>query len=215
MLKKADRIKIDYFKIEGTPGGCQDWFTDFWMHVGGCGALAACDISICLAKNMGFRECCPFDARRMTKAQYIEFGMKMKPYIRPRMGGVSRTSIFTEGFGKYLRDCGYLAEFAVCQGAEAYADACRFVKTALDFNLPIAYLMLHHRDKRYEDLNWHWFMITGYEIRNGHMALTYHTYGGVSTVDFYGLWNTGMRWKGGMVSLKGLKKLEKEPAIVR
>ena len=37
---------IDYFQIEGTPGGNQEWSTDFWMNLGGCGALAACDLSI-------------------------------------------------------------------------------------------------------------------------------------------------------------------------
>ena len=35
---------IDYFQIEGTPGGNQEWCTDFWMYLGGCGALAACDL---------------------------------------------------------------------------------------------------------------------------------------------------------------------------
>ena len=29
---------IDYFQIEGTPGGNQEWCTDFWMYLGGCGA---------------------------------------------------------------------------------------------------------------------------------------------------------------------------------
>ena len=43
---------IDYFQIEGTPGGNQEWCTDFWMYLGGCGALAACDLSICLARNV-------------------------------------------------------------------------------------------------------------------------------------------------------------------
>jgi len=32
---------IDYFQIEGTPGGNQEWCTDFWMYLGGCGALGA------------------------------------------------------------------------------------------------------------------------------------------------------------------------------
>ena len=48
---------IDYFQIEGTPGGNQEWCTDFWMYPGGCGALAACDLSICLARNYGLKKC--------------------------------------------------------------------------------------------------------------------------------------------------------------
>ena len=198
--------------IEGTPGGCQDWFKDFWMNLGGCGALAACDISICLSKNMQYHDCCPYNPLSMTKAQYVDFGMKMKPYIHPRMGGVSKTSLFTDGYGKYLRDCGYQAEFMTCPGESSYADACRFVKESLDRNLPIAYLMLHHRDQKFKDLNWHWFMITGYTIKNERMFLTYHTYGEVHSVDFEDLWNTGIRRKGGMVSLRKLYKLQQEEA---
>ncbi len=56
---------IDYFQIEGTPGGNQEWCTDFWMYLGGCGALAACDLSICLARNYGLKKCYP---RRCIKS---------------------------------------------------------------------------------------------------------------------------------------------------
>ena len=210
MIKSTDRIKIDYFNIEGTPGGSQNWFTDFWMHIGGCGALAACDLAICLSKNLGFSDCFPYNPRKLTKEQYISFAMMMKSYIRPRIGGVTKTSVFTAGFGKYLRDCGYEPRFAVCQGEEDYVKACRFVKAALAHNLPIAYLMLHHTDKRYDNLSWHWFVITGYERKNGRIMLTYHTYGGVYKVDLYGLWHTGKRWKGGMVAVAGLKKVPEE-----
>ena len=42
----------------------------------------------------------------LTKEEYIQFSMKMKPYIRPRVGGVKKLSMFIEGFEKYLRDCG-------------------------------------------------------------------------------------------------------------
>lgn len=197
---------IDYFKIEGIPGGCQDWFADYWMHVGGCSVLAACDIAICLAGNLGFADCCPHDPHNMTKAGYIEFGIQMKSYIRPRIGGVTKTGIFTKGFGRYLRDCGYKAEFAVCGGEEDYVKACRFVKAALNRNLPIAYLMLRHKDNAFKNISWHWFMITGYEIKKERMLLQYHTYGGVYKVDFERMWHTGRHFKGGMVAVSRLVK---------
>ena len=31
--------ELNLFKIEGSVGGNQDWFRDFWMKKGGCGAV--------------------------------------------------------------------------------------------------------------------------------------------------------------------------------
>lgn len=156
---------IDYFEIEGTPGGNQEWCTDFWMYLGGCGALAACDLSICLARNYGLSECYPADAWNLTKKDYVDFSTKMKPYIHPRVGGVTKLSMFTDGCGQYLKDCGYQAEFETLNGDRTYEEAKEFVENAIERNLPVIYLMLRHRDKELKDLNWHWFCVTGYKIK--------------------------------------------------
>ena len=195
---------IDYFQIEGTPGGNQEWCTDFWMYLGGCGALAACDLSICLARNYGLKECYPGDAWNLTKKDYVDFSTKMKPYIHPRVGGVTKLSMFTEGCGQYLKDCGYQVEFETLDGDRPYEEAEAFVKNAIERNLPVIYLMLRHRDKEFKDLNWHWFSVTGYKIENEKVYLNYHTYGEALSVDFKRLWNTGMYKKGGIVAVRGI-----------
>lgn len=207
MYRNKNSLKIDYFNVEGTPGGNQDWCTDFWMNLGGCGALAACDISICLSQNAGYTRCCPYAPDALTKKQYVDFSMMMKPYIHPRMGGVSKVSIFTEGYEKYLNKQGYKVKFDICSGENTYEEACAFMKKALEKNLPIAYLLLRHRDKRLKDLNWHWFMITGYQIKEGRIFLYYHTYGEEEEVDFEILWNTGMYRKGGMAAVKEINEI--------
>lgn len=198
---------IDYFTIEGTPGGNQEWCTDFWMHLGGCGALAACDLCICLARNYQLSGCYPHDARNLTKKDYVNFSMKMKPYIRPRIGGVTKLSIFTNGCERYLRVQGYRATFATCDGDESYERACAFVRRSLDKNLPVAYLMLRHQNLKFKDLDWHWFSVTGYELRRGRIFLVYHTYGERLLVDFEELWDTGMQKKGGLVALQNIEKI--------
>ena len=48
----------------------------------------------------------PGDVRHLTKEDYIVFSQQMKPYIRPRVGGVKELSMFTDGFGRYLADAG-------------------------------------------------------------------------------------------------------------
>lgn len=206
MEQTKNSISIDYFQIEETPGGNQDWCTDFWMYLGGCGALAACDTSICLAKNWNIKECCPFDVEDLTRKQYVDFSMVMKPYLHPRIGGISKISIYTEGFGKYLKDRGYDVIFDVCSGEETYEVACEFVKNSLANNLPISFLLLRHRNKKLKDLNWHWFMITGYCIKNESVMVKYHTYGKEQEVDFKLLWNTGMYRRGGMASIREIKR---------
>ena len=204
---------IDYFEIEGTPGGNQEWCTDFWMYLGGCGALAACDLSICLARNYGLKECYPGDAWNLTRKEYVDFSMKLKPYIHPRVGGVTKLSMFTDGCGQYLKDCGYHAEFETLDGDKTFEEAKQFVENALERNLPVIYLMLRHRDKEFKDLNWHWFCVTGYkteEIKGIHSEqLNYHTYGEALSVDFKRLWNTGMYKRGGLVALKNIARDEK------
>lgn len=223
---------IDYFQIEGTPGGNQEWCTDFWMYLGGCGALAACDLSICLARNYGLKKCYPGDAWNLTRKDYVDFSMKMKPYIHPRVGGVTKLSMFTDGCGQYLKDCGYHVEFETLDGDKSYEEAELFIKNALQRNLPVIYLMLRHRDKEFKDLNWHWFCITGYKVQTEEetiqsvmkqnkiqtadineakintvdkVYLNYHTYGEALSVEFKRLWNTGMYKRGGIVAVKDIK----------
>ena len=79
---------LDYFMIDGEVGGNQDWFRNVVMHIGGCAAATACDCCIYFAKYKGKKNLYPFDAENLSKEDYIQFSMKMKPYIRPRVGGV-------------------------------------------------------------------------------------------------------------------------------
>lgn len=200
---------IDYYNIEGSPGGNQDWCKDFWMNLGGCAALAAGDMAICLSKNYGLKDCCPYDPDSMTKKDYDEYAMILKPYIRPRFNGVTRLSIFTEGFRHYLMDRGYEPEYELCVGREDPGKAEQFIIEALSRNLPVACLILSHRDPGLKDLNWHWFSLTGYEYKEERFRVIYHTYGEKLAVDFEKLWNTGSPLRGGLVALKAVNKIRK------
>ena len=102
---------LDYFMIDGEVGGNQDWFRNVVMHIGGCAAATACDCCIYFAKYKGKKNLYPFDAENLSKEDYIQFSMKMKPYLRPRMSGVNKLWMYTEGFGKYLEDIGEKVEF--------------------------------------------------------------------------------------------------------
>ena len=96
---------LDYFMIDGEVGGNQDWFRNVVMHIGGCAAATACDCCIYFAKYKGKKNLYPFDAENLSKEDYIQFSMKMKPYLRPRMSGVNKLWMYTEGFGTQTARC--------------------------------------------------------------------------------------------------------------
>ena len=96
--------EIPYFRIEGAFGGNQDWFTNIVMNMGGCGAATACDCCIYFARFLGLKELYPFDIDVLSIQDYKDFSQIMKPYIRPRVGGVKNPQWFIDGFEKYIRD---------------------------------------------------------------------------------------------------------------
>ena len=97
--------ELDYFTIEGCYGGNQDWFTNLVMHMGGCAAATACDSCIYFGlQNEKMKPLYPFDIECLTKEDYKAFSQIMKPYLKPRAGGVRKLSWFVEGLGRYIQD---------------------------------------------------------------------------------------------------------------
>lgn len=195
---------LDYFEIEGSYGGSQDWFTNIVMHVGGCGAATACDICIYLALRKGMKGLYPGDAGRLTKQAYKEFSMKMKPYLKPRAGGIDRLETYIEGYARYLADLGNedgrSLHMEPLDGETDVEEAKAAVRRQIDRGLPIPYLLLYHKDKKqFGDFTWHWFLLTGYEEREGRFYVTAATYGAATRLDFEEMWDTGYEKKGGMV----------------
>lgn len=207
--------ELDYFTIDGEFGGNQDWFTNVVMHIGGCAAATACDTCIYLAKTRGLRELYPFDADDLRRKDYIAFSQMMKPFLRPRVKGVCRLWMYTEGFSKYLervyqnnpvdkngekehpRLSGKMKEFAGTHNAK---EAEMFLREHLDVGLPVPYLMLHHMNReKFKDFIWHWFLIVGYEERCDGFYIQAATYGESTWFKLQELWNTGAEERGGMI----------------
>lgn len=191
---------LDYFTIDGEVGGNQEWFRNVVMYVGGCAAATACDSCIYFALHQGQTHLYPFDVHNMEKEDYIQFSMRMKPYLRPRAGGVKKLSMFIDGFSKYLQDAGderiQMKEFA---GEHTFMEAADFIKKQIDTGFPVPYLMLRHKKPEYKDFVWHWFLCYGYEEKEDDFLITVATYGEASTFSLRDLWNTGYEEKGGLI----------------
>ena len=199
--------ELDHFYIGNSYGGNQDWFRSFLMRIGGCGAETACDSSLYFALNMGIEGIYPFDRQNLSKRDYVDFAHMMERYLWPRMSGIDRTEIFTEGYAKYLKDRGVSGiSMTTLEGTEPYEAAATAVRRQIDSGYPVPTLILNHRDRRYSDYNWHWFLINGYDTGSGQdpadeggMLVKAVTYSSYEWLDFRRLWDTGHIRRGGLV----------------
>ena len=64
--------ELEHYYIDKSYGGNQDWFTDLWMNRGGCGAVAACECCLSLARNFGLTQLYPFDPFDVTREDFID-----------------------------------------------------------------------------------------------------------------------------------------------
>ena len=182
---------LDYFSIDGAVGGSQEWFKNVVMYIGGCAAATACDCCIYLALRMGMVHLYPHDIQALSRRDYVDFSMKMKPYLKPRVNGVNRLYMFTDGFGAYLRDAGESnIRMEELPGKEPCEQAAAFIRRHIDDGYPVPYLMLRHKKTYYKDFIWHWFLCYGYEERTDGMWITVATYGRSYTFSLRDMWDT-------------------------
>ena len=194
--------ELQHFFIGNSYGGNQDWFRSFMMRLGGCGAETACDSSLYFALHMGIKGIYPYDASNITKRDYVNFAHLMEKYLWPRMSGIDRTDIFIEGYSGYLKDrgveCLTMESFS---GNEPYSRASEVIRNQIDAGYPIPTLVLNHRNRKYSDYVWHWFLINGYRSHDNSddMLVKAVTYSNYNWLDLRQLWDTGYTAKGGLV----------------
>lgn len=192
--------ELPHFNIGASYGGNQDWFPTFMMRIGGCGAETACDASLYFALHRGLTGIAPKNAANLSVDGYVSFAYEMKPYLSPRMSGIDRLDIFIDGYTRFLRDRGEKRlSMTPLSGDEPFEQARGAVVRQIDSGCPVPTLVLNHRDRRFTDYVWHWFLINGYhDSAHGFFvkAVTYSHYDWLNLQD---LWNTGFRRRGGLV----------------
>lgn len=201
--------EIPYFRIEGAFGGNQDWFTNIVMNMGGCGAATACDCCIYFARFLGLKELYPFDVDALSIQDYKDFSQIMKPYIRPRVGGVKNPQWFIDGFEKYIRDVNEKTgsqiriDMDIFDGERNVDEARTLIMEQIDHRMPVPCLLLRHQDvKQFKDYTWHWFLLVGYEDLEEDLRIKTATYGEAEEFSLKELWDTGYEEKGGLIRLR-------------
>ena len=193
---------LDYFTINGNPGGNQDDLTEWDMNKGGCGAVTACDVCMFLASRDKFRRLYPHDPHNISREDFIHFAASMKPYLSPRYHGIDFLETYICGFLDYLTDIGcnslVLEGLSGNVGYDSFAEA---ITEQIDRNFPVPYLMLMHHDPALDDFNWHWFNLAGYEQTCDGLNVMTVTYGEFLWFSLKNMWDTGQRRKGGIIRI--------------
>ena len=192
--------ELEHFLIGTSYGGNQEWFRSFMMRLGGCGAETACDTSLYFAMHRGVEGIYPYDEKNLSKKDYVDFAHIMEGYLWPRMSGIDRLDIFTDGYSKYLTDRGVdCISMTTLDGSAPYEEAAAAVRTQIDNGMPIPTLILNHRSRKLADYNWHWFLINGYKEQGDTLMVKAVTYSEYEWIDLRELWDTGYSRKGGLV----------------
>lgn len=170
------------------------------MRKGGCAAVTATDCSLYFSLYKNLPDAAPQAQKKMTKAAYLELGMIMKPYLKPRITGIDKLSIYMEGFTNYLCDRG-INDLILTgwSGNHSYESSAELVKHQIDAGWPLPYLNLKHRAPSFRDLVWHWFLLTGYETFYDEVMVKVTTYGSWRWLSLKELWDTGYKQKGGLI----------------
>ena len=192
--------ELPYYTINKSYGGNQDWFHDPFMKLGGCAAATACDYCIYMAMHEGKKHLYPFAVRQIDKESYMQFALRMKPYLRPRFEGIKTLPIFMDGFMKYLQDIGEQSTTVHgLSGHESVKEAIAAVRKQIDDRIPIPFLLLKHKNPSVSFFTWHWFLVVGYEEWEEEFYIKVATYGKYHWLSLHELWDTGFKEKGGMI----------------
>ena len=194
------KVELPYFKIEDSFGGQQDWFPEYMMRIGGCGAVTACDCSIYFELYKNLHGLYPFDLKNLSKDDYIKFSNIMKPYLHPRWQGIDKLEIYIDGFTQFLRDKGENnLQLLGWDGHNDFKSTHMVLKHQIDNGYPIPCLTLHHQNILLQDYVWHWFLLTGYDFDGDNLQVKLTSYGVERWFNFDMLWDTGFNARGGLI----------------
>lgn len=194
------RKELPHFYVGTAFGGSQAWFSGYMMREGGCAAVTACDMSICLALYHGRKGLYPYDANHVTREEYVRFSKVMEPYLKPRWTGIDRLDIYMDGYGAFLKDRGETQVFMKpWAGENSFAATREAVRAQIDAGYALPCLTLKHRAPSLRDYVWHWFLLAGYAETADVFMVKAVTYGNWRWLDLAELWDTGYSRKGGLV----------------
>jgi len=190
--------ELAFLTVNGAYGGNQYQFRHPIMNRGGCSTVCGCHAAALLAlKDTERAELYPYKGLEVTQAEFTKFADRMYRYIAPGFRGMSETRLFEKGFEKYATAHGVEVKFESLQGDASFEEARSMIHRYIDAGISIQYLLLRHTNPLFDEIEWHWFTITGYQGDE----IIYSTWGEKRTADLKLLWETGHQEKGGILAV--------------
>ena len=116
------------------------------------------------------------------------------------MKGINTLQLYIDGFSSYLYDINdEEIKMEPFSGENSVYDGEKIVVGQIEKEIPIPFLLLKHKNKKLNELVWHWFLIVGYEKTEDDLLVKIATYGKYNWISFKNLWDTGYDEKGGMI----------------
>lgn len=198
----ATGMELPFFRIaDRYYGGHQEWASQYMMRLGGCSTVTACEISICMARDTAARAMYPGDPAHVGMSDFLSFFELMFQYVKPGFMGLTDIRKYADEFQEYASTRGVRLGAEFLDGTATVQEAARFVERGIGAGLPLACLILQHKDRALDDFEWHWFTLTGYERSEGGFRVIAATYAMRHVLDLGRLWNTGHARKGGIVRM--------------
>ena len=194
--------ELKFVNIEGMYGGNQYRFTHPRMYRGGCSTVAACHASICLAELKPEKSALsPLHGLNVTDEEFTDFAKEMFKYVYPQKRGIDSVQLFEEAYLNYVKTTGVEVLMHSLSGQAKFEDARDFIKNHIDNGITVQYLLLHHSNKEFSEIEWHWFTVTGYEENGDDFSIIYSTWAERRTADLKALWNIGVDEYGGLLAI--------------
>ena len=158
-----------HFSANGTitHGADQAWYKDLWQIRAGCGPTACSHLIWYLAKTRNANKTlCTYEGN--SKESILSLMEDVWSYVTPRRMGVNSTTILSNGALSYAKDrnnelCARVLEVPLIKSSRpCFGEVSDFISTALDKDLPVAFLNLSNGSLKNLD-RWHWVTIVGTE----------------------------------------------------
>lgn len=189
-------IELPFITVAGHYGGDQYKYPRARMRLGGCSTVCACHAATLIALNDPDRAgLSPLKALDVTRKDFNAFGVTMFKYVYPGFRGMPETAIFEKSFSEYADSVGIKVSYSSLQGDASYEEARAFIEEALSSGKYVQFLLLKHKNKIFDDIEWHWFTVTG--INDD--TIIFSSFGERCEAQLSLLWDTGFDEKGGML----------------
>lgn len=196
-VNHLDRLRIEALDHTGCD---QEWYTTRWQRLSGCGPTTAASLSL-----LQFFPSVPLNQESALKR--MEETWK---YVTPNLRGVDTLERFKDGFSTYLSDHA-IKHTVHClpipkskDKRPVIEDAIRFIREALEKDIPVPFLNLHNGQVRNLEA-YHWVLITAIRCTADHTEVKVEIVDGGKAffIDLI-LWLTSSRAGGGFLNFEAI-----------